>query len=106
MLRYSTVERGQEVVVALEGEIENDPAGPDWPQRLRGFLMEHYVNDGVSVIRLDLTAVRRIDVKGVATLLRLERAARDHGKVLTVSNAGGQPAALLRRMGAAERLET
>jgi ABC-type transporter Mla MlaB component len=104
VLRFSTVERGPEVVVALEGEITNDPGAPDWPRRLRDFLMEQYVTDGVSAIRLDLGAVTRLDVKGVATLLRLARAAKDHRKTLTLRNVGGQPASLLERVGAMRRL--
>jgi ABC-type transporter Mla MlaB component len=104
VLRYTTTERGSEVVVSLDGEIANDPRGPDWPSRLREFLMTHYVSDGVSHICLDLRGVTRIDVKGVATLLKLQRAASDHGKTLSIRNATGPTSALLDRIGAAERL--
>ena len=90
-----------EVVVALAGEL----TGEEWSNRLRRFLEEHYVNDGVSVIRLDVQGVSLLDLEGVATLALLWKEATRRGKALVVEGAQHQPAQKLRQAGMLELLQ-
>ena len=90
MLRYTVRGNGAEVLVVLEGELARDDDGLDWTDRLRDFLEEHFINDGVRTIRLDLGGVTLIDHDGVGTLLVLNREAVDRGKALWIENPSGQ----------------
>jgi anti-anti-sigma factor len=74
-----------DVVVHLRGELSQDPAS----LRVERALEEHYVDDGVRHIHLDLEDLESIDLEGVAVLLHLYRESRRRGKVLTVERANG-----------------
>lgn len=81
------------VVLRLEGEL----AGRLWTEVIEEFLEEHYVDDGVRRIRVDLAPVSFIDNYGVATLIALYKASLERGKLFLVEGAQGQ---------ALEKLET
>jgi anti-anti-sigma regulatory factor len=53
-------------------------------------LEDHYVDDGVRVIRTDVSAVPQISLEGVGALLDLWREARRRGKSFEVEGATGQ----------------
>jgi anti-anti-sigma factor len=74
-----------DVVVHLHGELSQDPAS----RRVERVLEEHYVNNGVRRIHIDLEDLEAIDLEGVAVLLHLYRESRRRGKVLTVERAQG-----------------
>lgn len=76
---------GSTVTIGLRG----DMLGDDAPDRLRAFVEEHFVADGVALIALDMSAVEMIDLEGVAVLASLARSARRRGKRLVV--LGPQP---------------
>ena len=88
------------MVVALRGSL----AAEDWTDRLEAFLQEHYVDDGVTRIVLDLSGVDWVDLEGVATIIRLAHHAADRGKRLLVSGATGPVRAKLERTGVLEYL--
>src|SRR3954469_12425432 len=83
-LRYE--EQAASVRIRLSGSF----ADQDWTRELQRFLEVHYRNDGVQFIELDLSQVDRIDLEGVATLLRLSAEAIARGKSLGVTGATGQ----------------
>jgi anti-anti-sigma factor len=72
-------------VVRLEGELTSDAPST----AVEGALKEHYVNDGVRRIRIDLRDIDAIDLEGVAVLVRLFRESERRGKALTVDRAWG-----------------
>lgn len=77
MVTLRDVERDRDyVVVGLEGEF----AGERLTEGVRETLEEHYVDDGVGRIRVDLHEVRFIDLEGVAALLSLRRESQERGK--------------------------
>jgi hypothetical protein len=58
---YEVSERaGDYVVLRLEGELIGDPT----VERLHESLEEHYVDDGVALIRVDLRSVDFISLEG------------------------------------------
>jgi ABC-type transporter Mla MlaB component len=98
VLRFTAAERGTEVVVALEGDIVKDEMDPEWRLEFSRF-MEHCLSTGALVIRVDLTAVGRIDLNGVAALLRLQRRVHLRGRELWIQNARPSVERFLRRAG-------
>jgi ABC-type transporter Mla MlaB component len=72
---------------------------------VREFLEEHYVNDGVVRIRLQVEGVEQIDLEGVAALATLKAEALRRGKALTVEGALGFVRAKLRTTGLLGYLE-
>jgi anti-anti-sigma factor len=74
------------VVVGLKGDF----AGERLTESVRERLEEHYVDDGVRRIRLNLGELRFIDLEGVAALLELRRESDERRKVFTVEGARGQ----------------
>jgi anti-anti-sigma factor len=87
MVDYEVTERtGDFVVIQLRGEL----AGRLWTEHVRDALEAHYVDDGVQVIRLDLSPVRFMDNHGVATLLALQKESRRRGKRFRVERPEGQ----------------
>ena len=87
MLEYDVVEKtGQHVVLQLRGEL----AGQQWTQHLRRSLEEHFVDDGVKLIRVDLGSLTFLDSEGVATLVCLQRESERQGKRLVVEGVEGQ----------------
>src|SRR3954469_23059380 len=86
-LRYEvTEEQAASVRITLSGSL----ADQDWTRELQRFLETHYLNDGIQFIELELSQVDRIDLEGVATLLRLSAEAIARGKSLGVTGATGQ----------------
>ena len=87
MLDYEVTERaGDSVVLQLRGEL----AGRLWTEQLRRALEEHYVDDGVTLIRVDLSPVAFMDNHGVATLLALFKESERRGKRFRVERPEGQ----------------
>ena len=91
----SSRKQGEEGIVQLEGKLTADPSLP----RLEEWLEEHFVDDGVRTIRIDLSGVARIDLEGVAALgLLAAESIRKH-KVLVVEGATGQVRSKLEETG-------
>jgi anti-anti-sigma regulatory factor len=91
----SSRKQGEEGIVQLEGELTADPS----LSRLEEWLEEHFVDDGVRTIRIDLSGVHRIDLEGVAALgLLAAESIRNH-KVLVVEGATGQVRSKLEETG-------
>jgi anti-anti-sigma factor len=89
------------VVLRLEGEL----AGRLWTEVIEEYLEEHYVDDGVRRIRLDLGPVSFIDNYGVATLIALYKASLERGKSFMVEGAQGQVLEKLETTGVRKVLE-
>ena len=87
MVHVELVERRSDhALLALRGELSGQP----WTAHLRERLDDHYVDDGVRVIRLDLSAITFMDNYGVAALVSLLREADERGKRLVVEGEAGQ----------------
>lgn len=84
---YEVAERaGDAVVLRLLGEWEEDlPV-----DRIHDDLEEHYVDDGVTFIRADLSGVDFMSLEGVAALLDLQQEAKRRGKTFLVEHPAGQ----------------
>ena len=82
---------GEYVVVGLSGRL----TGHAWTDKLRRFLEERYVDDGVRRIHLDLADVTEIDEEGLATLKAIEREASERQKELLLEGTQGEFRALL-----------
>jgi anti-anti-sigma factor len=99
---YEVVEReGERVVLQLRGELTESLQ----TEALKEALEEHYVDDGVRVIEVDLAPLRFLDNYGVATLVALQKESRDRGKRFHVEGAGGQVREKLRVTGVLRILE-
>jgi anti-anti-sigma factor len=87
MLEYEVVaKRGDFVLLQLRGEL----AGRFWTEQLRPELEAHFVDDGVSRIRVDLSPVTFMDNHGLATLLSLYKESERRGKRFLVERPDGQ----------------
>lgn len=87
MLEYEVAHReGDFVVVRLRGELTGGPPS----QRFVRSLEEHYVDDGVAVIRLDVESLDFLNSVGLGQLLLLREECRARGKRLVLQNAAGQ----------------
>jgi anti-anti-sigma factor len=87
MLDYEVTERaGDFVVLELRGEL----AGRVWTDQLRRALEDHFVDDGVRLIRVDLSPVDFMDNHGVATLLALLKESEGRGKRFRIERPKGQ----------------
>jgi anti-anti-sigma regulatory factor len=73
------------VVLRLRGELLGDVP----VRRLHDILEDHYVDDGVALIRVDLSEVERISLEGVAVLVDLWRESQRRGKRFQAENARG-----------------
>ncbi len=93
--------RGDYVLVELRGELANQ----FWTATLRRALEDHFVDDGVRQIRLDLSPVRFVDNYGIATLVALHGESRQRGKQLIVEGARAQVREKLRMTGVLKLLE-
>jgi anti-anti-sigma factor len=86
-IEYEVVERkGDHVLVRLRGEL----SGRVWTDRIGEALDEHFVDDGVKRIRLDISPVTFMDSYGIATLVALAKESRAKGKRLFIEGATGQ----------------
>ncbi len=96
-----TERRGEDVVVQVRGEL----SGELQTERLKQELEEHYVDDGVRVIRVDIAPVSFLDSFGVATLVGLLKESHRRGKRFLVEGAHGQVRDKLRVTGVLRILE-
>jgi anti-anti-sigma factor len=102
LVDYRIVGREEDhVVLRLQGEL----AGEYWTDVIGDALEEHYVDDGVKVIRVDLSDVTFMDSFGVATLVGLHRRSLERGKRFVVQNPQGQVRDKLRVTGVAKVLQ-
>lgn len=102
MVGFELVERGQDhVLLRLKGEL----SGQYWTGALAETLEEHFVDDGVMIIRVDLSPVTFLDNFGVATLVELHRRSRERGKRFLVQNPMGQVREKLEVTGVAKVLQ-
>jgi anti-anti-sigma factor len=99
--RVAEEQEGGRVIVELRGELQ----GERWTERMLGFLEEHYVQDGVRVIALDLSHVDTIDLEGVSVLVRLAQESARRGKAFVVLGAAGSVRAKLEMTGMLPYLE-
>ena len=97
----SSRKQGDQGIVQLEGELTEGPT----LHSLEEWLEEHFIDDGVRTIRVDLSRVTRIDLEGAAALGLLAAEAIDRQKVLFVEGATGQPLRKLEEVGLLRYLE-
>ena len=97
----SSQKQGDQGIVQLEGELTEGPS----LDSLEGWLEEHFVDDGVRTIRVDVSRVTRIDLEGIAALGLLAAEAINRHKVLFVEGASGQPLSKLEEAGLLRYLE-
>lgn len=90
-----------EGVVHLEGELTDESSSDE----LEEWLEEHFVDDGVRTIRLDLSAVTFIDLEGAAALGVLAAEAMRQRKVFIVEGVSGQVRTRLEQTGLLGYLE-
>jgi ABC-type transporter Mla MlaB component len=91
-LSFRVEERhGEHVLLGLSGEL----TGHGWTDKLRRFLEERYVDDGVRRIRLDLGEVTELDEEGLAALKAVQREAAERHKELLLEGTTGQLRTLL-----------
>ena len=93
--------QGDHVILRLEGEL----AGQFWTEVIQDYLEDHYVDDGVKRIRIDLSSVSFIDSYGVATLIALYKESRQKKKHFSVEGAQGQVLEKLKTTGVRSVLE-
>jgi len=87
VVHWDVIEReGDHVVLAIRGDL----SARLMTDVLRESLEEHYVDDGVHLIRLNISGVRFMDSYGVATLVGLMRASHDRGKRFVIEGATAQ----------------
>ena len=99
---YRVIDRhGESVTVRLEGEL----VGVGNSARLRQALEEHFVDDGVQVITLDLSTVSFLDNYGATALVALMQESERRGKRLFVTGADRQVRDKLRVTGILNVLE-
>ena len=84
-LRNSRKEEGVGVV-ELSGQLTGDSR----TENLKEWLEEHFVDDGVRTIRVNLSEVTRIDLEGVAALGMLAAEAVRRDKVFLIEGPSGQ----------------
>jgi len=79
-LAYEVAEEFDSTVsVTVTGSLADE----DWTRSLQKFLAPYYDDETTEFIELDLDQVDRIDLEGVATLLRLSADAIERGKALS-----------------------
>jgi anti-anti-sigma factor len=96
VVEYEPVERDSDhALLKLRGDLTGEVP----VERLHDELKNHYVDDGVRLIVVELSEVRNITLEGVAVLLALWRESRQRGKQFMVRGAGGQVREKLRTTG-------
>src|SRR6266498_3315536 len=101
-LTYEVIEREDDFVVL---QLRGDLSGRVWTEQIRRSLEEHYVDDGVKRIRIDISPVSFVDNYGVATLVALQGHSRERGKQFFLEGAQGQPREKLKVTGVLRILE-
>jgi anti-anti-sigma factor len=89
------------VVIEMRGELLDDAS----IDRVRESLEDHYVDDGVRLIRVDLSEVTYITLEGIQMLIGLWRESRERGKQFRAENARGQVSERLRIAGITRLLD-
>ena len=82
----SSTKHGGEGFVTLGGELQGEQS----TTRLEQWVEDHFVDDGVVTIHIDVSEVSRIDLEGVAALALLAAEAIKQRKVLVIDGASGQ----------------
>jgi serine/threonine-protein kinase RsbW len=86
VLEYRAAERNAGLVVI---ELRGTLIGRLWAQRLQDLLEEHFIDDGVNEIRVDVSLLDAVDDDGITTLSDLVGVAEKRGKRLLVKGAAG-----------------
>ena len=93
---FEVIERdGDQVVLRLRGDLSATLR----TAKIKQSLEEHFVDDGVQQIRVDLSTVTFMDSFGVATLVGLMKESQGRGKRFVVEGATGQVREKLRVTG-------
>lgn len=87
MIEYELIERAADYALL---ELRGDLMGDLPIERLKLDLEQHYVDDGVKRIRVDLSKVNFVSLEGIGMLLALWRESADRGKRLVVEQPAGQ----------------
>jgi anti-anti-sigma factor len=102
MAEYEVTEKqGDCVTLLLRGEL----TGTETAEEFKRSLERHYVDDGVKVIRLDLSDLEVISLEGVGVLIELYRESQARGKRFVAEGAKGQVREKLRITGTLHPLE-
>jgi len=87
VVEYDASEKvGELGFLRLRGEL----VGEVTLKEFKDALEHHFVDDGVSEIRVDLSGVTEISLEGVTILLELQKESRDRGKRFVVEGEEGQ----------------
>jgi anti-anti-sigma regulatory factor len=100
-LRGSHKQDGEGIVV-LEGELTKEAS----TESLEEWVEEHFVDDGVRTIRVDLSEVTAIDLEGVAALGLLAAEGVKQDKVVVIDGATGQVRSKLEETGLLQYLQS
>jgi anti-anti-sigma regulatory factor len=88
MVEYEVSEkRGTRGYLRLRGTLVGEVPVEEFTRALE----EHYVDDGVKEIVVDLSDVTELSLEGVAHLLQLRGESQDRGKRFVVQGVSGQP---------------
>jgi anti-anti-sigma factor len=98
----SSRKQGGEGIVHLEGELTDEASTAN----LEEWLEEHFVDDGVRTIRMNVSAVTSIDLEGVAALGLLAAEAVRRDKVFFIEGETGQVRSKLRETGLLQYLHS
>jgi anti-anti-sigma factor len=102
LAEYGVSDReGDRVTLRLRGEL----VGEETAEEFKESLDRHYVDDGVKLIRVELTDLQMISLEGVGVLLELYRESRARGKRFVAEGATGQVRDKLEVTGAIGPLE-
>jgi anti-anti-sigma factor len=102
MIEYEVRQRaGDYVVLGLRGDLVDAEA----IDSVKDSLEEHYVDDGVRLIRIDLSDVDYVTLEGIQMLLALWKESRDRGKDFQAEGARGQVFERLRIAGVTRLLD-
>jgi anti-anti-sigma factor len=102
MVDYRVLDRtGDYVVIELRGELLDDAS----MDRVKESLEDHYVDDGVRLIRVDLSDVSYITLEGIQMLIGLWKESRERGKEFRAESAQGQVYERLRIAGVTRLLD-
>ena len=85
---YEVAEKAEDyIVLRIRGDLTADTE----VDRLHEVLEEHYVDDGVKIIRVNMEEVGFLSLEGVAMVVDLLRESRERGKRFMVEGLQGQP---------------
>lgn len=103
MVQYEvTAKQGDRVTIRLAGQM----AGERSVEEFKEALEEHYVDDGVKQIRVDVSEVELITLDGLGVLIVLWKESKARGKRFVVEDATGQVREKLKVTGTLGLLES